>query len=154
MVKENCQKRKKSSLHLEHYAIIKKKQVDQYTSHVPWLSHSIHKFCTTHNKCMKKPWNEVIDTAQLYVSADAIKQRWQFLQCLSHRRVFDHPLPWVHCEGGLPPDTDTEETACSWWSSRSWLMHCMCERWLSFCHMNYTHPLPEAVHAVRHMWKR
>ena len=26
-----------SSLHLEHYAIIKK-QVDQYTSHVPWLS--------------------------------------------------------------------------------------------------------------------
>ena len=27
-----------SSLHLEHYAIIKKKQVDQSTSHVPWLS--------------------------------------------------------------------------------------------------------------------
>ena len=62
---------------------------------------------------VKRARNEVINIVQLYISACTIQQWWLFLQSLLHHLVCDHPLPPVHHEGGLPLDTDTEETPCS-----------------------------------------
>ena len=80
----------------------------------------------------------------------------------SHLKIGYRPTkPTTYCMGhvGGPPTTMWGKTASHWtqwrschalpwWPPRSWLLCCTCEQQLSVYHLNPSHPLPAAVHAV------